>query len=373
MSEWMNVRRGNCRRQLLTTVSTLALLAGVYGTADAADSDADKPSVWIELGGQMQSMKEGQEPFTPPFLPSIPADIFTSRPELQKLPGYSNGLEGKISFEPQGSDWILFASLQFGRSNSSKHAHEQPPDTTVVPHGHNPPIIFRFSDTEASAHETDAIIDFKAGKDVGFGMFGRDGTSVFSAGVRFAQFTSKSHAGIKADPDHHYKLKYFIQIHQSIVTANYHHIFNASADMAHSFRGVGPTISWDASAPLAGNSDGGITLDWGANAAVLFGKQKSRGQHMTAGDYFSSHYIPPSPGRVHTHYQHTANPNRSRSVVAPNVGGFAGVSFRYSDAKISFGYRGDFFFGAMDGGIDAAKKENRDFYGPFATISVGIP
>ena len=43
-----------------------------------------------------------------------------------------------------------------------------------------------------------------------------------------------------------------------------------------------------------------------------------------------------------------------------------GLSFRYANAKISFGYRADFFFGAMDGGIDTARKENRGFYGPFA-------
>ena len=30
------------------------------------------------------------------------------------------------------------------------------------------------------------------------------------------------------------------------------------------------------------------------------------------------------------------------------------------------------FFGAMDGGFDAANKENRSFYGPFATVSVGL-
>ena len=60
-------------------------------------------------------------------------------------------------------------------------------------------------------------------------------------------------------------------------------------------------------------------------------------------------------------------------VIVPNVGGFAGLSFRYADAKVSFGYRADFFFGAIDGGIDARKSETLGFYGPFATISIGLP
>ncbi len=56
----------------------------------------------------------------------------------------------------------------------------------------------------------------------------------------------------------------------------------------------------------------------------------------------------------------------------PNVGGFAGLTFRIENFKMSAGYRADFFFGAMDGGIDTARKENIGFYGPFATVSVGL-
>ena len=51
-------------------------------------------------------------------------------------------------------------------------------------------------------------------------------------------------------------------------------------------------------------------------------------------------------------------------MTVPNVGGFAGLSFNYADAKISFGYKADFFFGAIDGGIDTRKNENRGFSAP---------
>jgi hypothetical protein len=36
------------------------------------------------------------------------------------------------------------------------------------------------------------------------------------------------------------------------------------------------------------------------------------------------------------------------------------------------GYRADFFFGAVDGGLGTSEKETRGFYGPFAKISVGL-
>lgn len=46
---------------------------------------------------------------------------------------------------------------------------------------------------------------------------------------------------------------------------------------------------------------------------------------------------------------------RSRSVTAPNLGGYIGASVRYSNSKISLGYRADSFFDVMDGGQDTAR------------------
>jgi len=66
------------------------------------------------------------------------------------------------------------------------------------------------------------------------------------------------------------------------------------------------------------------------------------------------------------------NVSRSHSVTVPNVGGFAGLSFRYTNAKVSLGYRADFFFGAMDNGIDRKTLEDRGFYGPYASIGIGL-
>ena len=64
MSELMNARNCNrdFRRRLLATVSAFALLATIYGPneADATDQEADRPTVWIELGGQLEHI-DGQE------------------------------------------------------------------------------------------------------------------------------------------------------------------------------------------------------------------------------------------------------------------------------------------------------------------------
>jgi len=45
---------------------------------------------------------------------------------------------------------------------------------------------------------------------------------------------------------------------------------------------------------------------------------------------------------------------------------------KFPDAKVSLGYRADFFFGAMDGGIDTRKSYDRNFFGPYARIGIGL-
>ena len=139
------------------------------------------------------------------------------------------------------------------------------------------------------------------------------------------------------------------------------------------FHGVGPAFSLEASLPVIGNQrTEDVSLDWGVNAAALFGRQKARTHHETRSiKHYKPFNGPDNPVTAYTHphvYTHT----RNRSILAPNIGGFAGLSVRYPNAKVSIGYRADLFFGAMDGGIDTRKSENVSFYGPFATISIGI-
>jgi len=362
MSKFMNARRH--RRQLLATVSVAALLGSIYG-ADA--SDADRPPLWIELGWQYARIGGGQELFAPPFASAVTQAGFTSPLNPQRALGYGYGGEGKILFEPQGSDWIFAASVRYGRAHGRKSIHTQNPEVPVKFHlgpfsGTGTPTIVDLSNSQASNAETYAIADFQAGKDVGLGMFGHAGESQLSFGIRYAQFHTAANSEMNAIPDNYFptNLKY----------AGHHHIYKAEAGSTHSFNGLGPSVAWAVSLPMAGNlDDGEVTFDWGANAALLFGRQKARAHHHTTGDYYRAVLF----NKYHTHYQNNPAPQtRSRNVTLPNVGGFAGLSLQWTNAKLSLGYRADYFFGALDGGIDARKSTNRSFMGPFASISVGV-
>jgi len=380
--------RTNFRWQLLATVSALTLFGGSgFCAALAADDDANSPTVWVEFGGQLERVDGTGDRFVPPFLQgaSMSGPFAPVSPiDAQTAPRYTYGGEGKISFEPESSNWAFSAALRYGRSNGKKHVHYQ----TVLPVaskyllGRHSPVhstLANFADTRAKQYESHAVLDFQAGKDVGLGIFGHGSNSTFSMGVRFAQFTSRQSATIYARSDLQWYDRYPDNPNKYVPNAKFH-AFTAISNVKHSFQGLGPSLSWDASSPLMGDADSAeVTFDWGLNGAVLFGRQKTTAHHQTTDRYFRNvlynHPLYPG-GSIQSHYNgvyaHSADPARSRSVVVPNLGGFAGVSLKFPNAKVSFGYRADMFFGAVDSGIDARKSQNMGFYGPFASIAIGL-
>jgi iron complex outermembrane recepter protein len=425
MSELINIRddRATIRWKLLTSVSAAALLVSVsgIGQAQADDNDGDRPLIWVELGGQLEQLSDSQEALSPPFMASISQPSLLKALNVQKPPAYAISEDAKITFQPENSDWVFSASVQYARFGAERHHHQQTANKTVAesfnlvlppPYGthHIGPKYYypsghvKFADGVANVSNSQFVLDFQAGKDVGLGLFGGRGSSVLAAGLRIAQFTSKSNVQLRAEPDVQYPTAAITSKYELIAFTNNDpirfHDYAAMASARREFRGLGPSLSWNASAPVAGNSQGGeIAVDIGLNAAVLFGRQRASGHHRTTnkayqvssmsgggGSFYRSgkkikqihfenhHGFEGGNGAVLPTAQNTnaASFDRARNVTVPNLGGFAGISMRYQDAKLSFGYRADFFFGAMDGGIDMAKKENRGFYGPFASVSVGI-
>jgi hypothetical protein len=348
-------KAANFRAALLATVSG-AVLFSAPGMSASAAADADRLIIWIEVGGAFTRVDDSENSYLPPFATASPRLPFitVSPTEVEKAAPTSWDGNAKLTFEPQGSDWTLSAAITYGRS--VRHGSER--QQTLYRSRPRFGQYDAYQDVAARKAESHMILDFMAGKDVGLGIFGSDEHSRLSFGLRYAQFNSESHANITYNPtNNHYAYRQFLGTLQA----------------QRKFTGIGPAVSWDSSVGLVGHGDSGIFLDWGANGAILFGRQRVTGHHQTADFSFAYPGPPPNYGTVKTTVYQTSVPlNRSRQVIVPNLGGFAGVSWRYPNAKISIGYRADMFFGAMDGGIDAAKKDNVGFYGPFATVSIGI-
>ncbi|HEV2561195.1 MAG TPA: hypothetical protein VGT78_03550 [Rhizomicrobium sp.] len=377
------------RWKLLSTVSALALLASAYaaGEAEAAGSDADHPLIWIELGGQAETITGQGEVFAPAFLSLYPNSSVlwkgTSPLQVQKPPLFNFGEEGKISFQPENSDWVFAAALRYGRTGISRETDHQTNRAFKTKYISGVPATFEntrgidnFSDSLARRSDSHAILDFSVGKDVGLGMFGKDSSSTLSLGVRIAQFTSHTSFDIRARPELEFKYGDLAAFGHPEITFQlpYYRTYHATEQASRSFRGAGPSVSWTGSALFMGDpQDGEVTFDWGVNAALLFGRQKTHVKHQEYQRYVSWQFVFNGGANYHSPYPIVyGGHDNVRSVTVPNVGGFAGISYRYSDAKISLGYRTDFFVGAIDAGIDAPKNETLGFKGPFASISFGL-
>ncbi len=129
MSELINTQKANnsLHWRLLTSVSSLALLAAICGTQGAFTEDSDRPTVWIELGADLDRVDSGQKAFAPAFIVNNPGSTAfdpVSPADAQKTPSFSFGEEGKLSFEPEISSWVFSASIRYGRSNGNRFVHQ---------------------------------------------------------------------------------------------------------------------------------------------------------------------------------------------------------------------------------------------------------
>ncbi len=381
--------RAAIRWKLLTGASALALTAYVSSAAAARAEDANRPLIWLEVDGQFSRLQDSQEIYAPPFLALTPS-IFARPDGAERPPLYSIDKGGSISFQPDDSGWIFSASIRYGRTGSDKHVRHQTYSPAYSKYVKSPkylsykpvyPIAARYTDVRSKQTESHAILDFQVGKDLGLGLFGRNGSLSLNAGIRIAQFRSKTAASLHENPDWHfvphtYSTQYYgYNISWQQVFQPYH-TFAGAFRAERSFHGIGPSLSWKSSVPFAGNPQNGeLNFDFGVNGALLFGRQRTQTQHQTSAGYHKAvakyNQLPAgvrNPVYQHGPYTHT----RSRNVTVPNIGGSIAVSWKLQNFQMSLGYRADFFFNAIDGGIDAAKKEDRAFYGPYASISIGL-
>lgn len=376
------------RHQLLAGTSALVLSFCVLSHGQALARTDDRPTVWIDLGGQMELMQGNSTPFTAPFMATTPdpgsykQDMFL---DDQHAPRHAFGLEGSVSIEPQDSDWSFSASIRYGRAHGNRHRHEQGehPMGYIIGLGGatfpSPVPGAPFADVRAADDESHTILDFSAGRDIGVGLMGHDTKSTLNFGIRFAQLSENSDVGISARP--HITSAHRNNAGIKVPLPSFYQYF-LTGNSARSFRGIGPSLSWKTSTPLVGDSDRGeLLLDLGINGAVLFGRQKARVSHATQEYHLTQNFCKrfrangtcAAYASGYPEVYSTANEtSRSHSIVVPNIGGFAGLSARYRGAKVSLGYRADFFFGAVDTGIDQHSTKNLGFNGPFATISIGL-
>ena len=395
MSELITAQPSTDKRlQLLATVSVLALLTIAATQANA--EDAGRPTVWIEGGWHFDSVSGSRDIVVPP-LDGLTTSGFSSTPtatnfygqgaggfpsftDMEKALGRSEGAEASISLQPRGSDWIFNLSGKYGRAHTKRRLdqrHEIDGERGYTkslflgtrPYTpHRTSYVIQANDNK----ESHAILDFQVGKDIGIGLFGGQMESVLSAGVRYAQMNTSSKGHSYARPDYRFYGHGGINLlgKYAYIIAPDTHDSATIQQRSSSFHGVGPSLSWSNTTGLSGDvADGHLALDWGVNAALLFGRQKSKVNYSTIAHFNQATILARVTSVTN---QNTVNRTETRRVTVPNLGGFAALSYRFTNAKISAGYRADFFFGAMDGGLATRKSMTTGFHGPYASIAIGL-
>jgi hypothetical protein len=338
------------RYRLLLSVSSAAVLV----LAPEAHAQDSHPTVWIELGGAFDQIARDSATWVSPNLTD---PISNPSPEPFGLsPAIGYDFDAAIRIQPEGSDWNYSASVRYGRAQRGpRRVHDQTYKTHPVGYAGGKYYLttYAFLNAKEQSRSSHAIVDFLVGRDVGLGAF-HNGKAAVHFGIRMAQLNERVEGTMTAFSTAPAKYSAGKIVHK------------ADALMARSYTGIGPAVSWDGATPLVGSLNDGFSFDWGANASVLVGRQKARIALHTQDARYNG-------GGAYTVLSHLSSvPSRDRTVVVPNLGGFAGLSWRLPGGKVSLGYRADFFFGAIDGGVSTSRKDMRAFYGPFASVALGI-
>ena len=357
-------------------------------------ADGKSPMFTLTFGGNFSFLSAKQDPYQPEETDFVdmnngnpvywPAKAQSLTPENgQKWPHAGFDWEAAFAFQPADSDWDARIGVRYGRSKRGNTAHlsqpkQIPTNFSGIPCTYlvtaYPSFAFlcdaaihgTFSDTLGSSSEKHEMLDFTIGRNFGIGLMGHEGKGRLAAGVRFADFSSRNDFNINVMP--YYALGF-----------NFHDIYEAQTDEKHGFHGYGPELTWDGSNTVWGNvmTVGSVNVDWGANAAMLFGQQTVtllRSHmfhcHTSQGGNVPSSCPGDAPDYFATKPDYTIT--RSQNVTVPNLGAHLGLSYNYDNAKISAGYKIDAFFNAIDGGQEAADKFDRMFYGPYVNVSIGF-
>src|SRR6185437_16641446 len=112
------------RWKLLAEASALALMGYAASMSFAKAEDGDRPTVWIELGGQLSRLENSQEIYAPPFVALTPSN-FSPPQNAEKPARYGMDESAALIFQPKGSDWTFSASIRYGRSSNAKHVRQQ--------------------------------------------------------------------------------------------------------------------------------------------------------------------------------------------------------------------------------------------------------
>jgi len=320
------------RRKLLGTASAVALLA-LTQTPEQAHAQDSGQHIWLDLTGQYDMNSGKRTVYGEPF------DNGSEDHQFFPLIGQKAGGDGTIGLTLQEDEWYFNLAFNYGRTGTSRAEFSSSYDTYKYRSTVKIGRYHHYADGEARHNESHKMLDFTIGQDVGLGMFGMDGTSILSAGVRWANFDATTIGRF------FYGENKYSYPGGSFLYNVYNTEFNR--EVHQTFNGIGPMISWKGSTPLA---DPAWSFEWGASAAILFGPHSIHGFNA---------------------------PDWSRNASVPQAGGYLGIGWHCPDwpLKLTAGYNINASWNVLPQVTDTDERRrglDRITQGPFlrATIQV---
>jgi hypothetical protein len=330
----------------------------------------------VELGGALAKLDGSRKPvrsagdFTGPI---DPANF-----QQRDLPRGQGG-ELTLTYAPQQSAWRVSAAMRYGRTKDQDKIDARDPfEACAAPapyietfcqhpsDGSKNNLIAYQSDWlrgQVTRREKHTLVDFQVGRDVGLGNF----ESSLMAGVRYGDFGASTRLDTTGVPDMNLPDGWFFKYMNN-------HFYRTDLTGTSEFKGLGPTLTWDASRRLLGNDrDGHLDVDGEITGGVLFGKQHSTLLGTEVSTYYSGSYLFDWPNLAADPPVRTnVAEKRSSSATVPLLGLKLGLSYEIDRIKIGTGYRWERYFNALDVGIDEKKEADRTIDGPYLKIAVGF-
>ncbi len=347
----------------------------------------------VELGGQATRNDAPNQPILPSYNDAFaaPLDIFDDGQTADLDKGDARSV--RLTWRPDKGPWSVHADYRYGSANKKSEPSAQWSTEPVCLFGgfiafacDSPevfggiPALIRMANFSTTNHaeamvldgESYQVTDIGVGRD--FGLTG-SGSSAFGAALRHAKLESATGAHLTGVPDWVAEAGSFESLNGGPVT---HTLYNIDVNALREFKGVGPTVSWDAAFTLFALGDGGrLDIDWSANGGVLFGERETAiAGTQLAREYESSTFASVAgsgpPILVDTIPGPDVDIRRSEDVTVPVVDLSLGFSYRVDRFQLSTGYRWERYFDAIDGGFEQSKDEDRTIDGPYLKVSVGF-
>jgi outer membrane receptor protein involved in Fe transport len=330
----------------------------------------------VELGGQVQRHDAPYGEISPTFADSF-SDALDPRQIENRDLDWGDGREVTLTYAMPNSPWRLSGGYRFGKTNGTDKLMASEPGGKVC----NGPQYFcdkygavygddiyfipnNFMSATTTNREEHSLIDFAVGRDFGLGSSESAFGSRLKAGVRYAEFESRTRLKLAGVPSWELPDEWIFKY------PSQHDRYEADLQADREFKGWGPTLSWEASRALLGGQESGrLGLDWSLEAGVLFGKQKTRFTGEESAAYFTG---PKYGSQVGDPVVTPAPESRSKTVTVPSFGAALGLSYEIQRIKVGAGYRWERYLDVLDAGYAERQDADRTIDGPYFKLSVGF-